>query len=51
VFEISDRQCGSVLGDFQVDVCAKCGKSRYKDFRDTTSDEMLALGFQRGDYR
>ena len=51
VFEIRDRLCGSVLGDFQTDVCAKCGKSKYTDFRDTTSDEILALGFHRGDYR
>jgi hypothetical protein len=51
IFEIRDQQCGSVIGDFQTDVCAKCGKSRYTDFRDTTSDEILALGFQRGDYK
>jgi hypothetical protein len=51
VFEIRDRQCGSVLGDFQTDVCAKCGKSRYTDFRNTPSDGILALGFQKGDYR
>jgi hypothetical protein len=51
VFEIRDRQCGSVLGDFQADVCPKCGRSRYTDFRHTTSDEILALGFQKGDYR
>jgi hypothetical protein len=50
VFEIRDRQCGSVLGDFQKDVCTGCGKSRYSDFRHTTSDEILAFGFQRADY-
>ena len=51
VFEIRGRECGSVLGDFQRDFCPKCGKSRFSDFRDATSDEIVALGFQAGDYR
>ena len=53
VFEIRDRQCGSVLGDSSVveDDCAKCGRSRYSAFRSATTDEILALGFQPGDYR
>jgi hypothetical protein len=53
VFEICDRHAGSVLGDSVAaeDVCAKCGKRRYSDFRNATSDEILALGFQPADYR
>lgn len=51
VFEVCDKQCGPVRGDIQTGACAKCGKSRYSDFRDTTSDEILALGFHSGDYK
>ena len=53
VFDIHERHAGSVLGDSVAaqDVCAKCRTSRYSDFRSATADEILALGFQPGDYR
>jgi len=53
VFSIHDRQAGSALGDSIAaeDVCTRCGKSRFSDFRSATADEILALGFQPGDYR
>jgi hypothetical protein len=53
VFEIRGKQRGSVIGESiaSENVCAKCGKSRYSDFRGATADEILALGFQPGDYR
>jgi hypothetical protein len=53
VFSIRDRQPGSALGDSVAaqDVCAQCGRNRYSDFRSATADEILALGFQPGDYR
>ena len=53
VFSIRDRRAGSALGNAVAteDLCAQCGKSRYSDFRGATADEILALGFQPGDYR
>ena len=53
VFEIRGRQPGAVLGDSVAaeDVCTKCGKCKFADFRNASSDEILALGFQPGDYR
>ena len=53
VFEIHGQQCGSAIGESVAadDACTKCGKSRFSDFRSASSDEILALGFQPGDYR
>ena len=53
MFEIRDRRADSVQGDAMTaeDVCVKCCMSRYSDFRSATSDEILALGFQSGDYK
>jgi hypothetical protein len=53
VFEICGKQAGQQLGESVVadDVCPKCGKNRFSDFRNATSDEILALGFQPLDYR
>jgi hypothetical protein len=53
VFEIRIQQHGSVIGE-SIDaenVCTKCGRNRYSVFRSATADEILALGFQPGDYR
>jgi DNA-directed RNA polymerase subunit RPC12/RpoP len=53
VFEIRERHAGSLLGDSVAaeDVCSKCGRSMYSDFRSATPDEILAVGFQPEDYR
>jgi hypothetical protein len=53
VLSIRDRQADTVLGHFAAagDVCAECRKSSYSDFRHATADEILALGFQPGDYQ
>jgi predicted RNA-binding Zn-ribbon protein involved in translation (DUF1610 family) len=32
-------------------LCPKCGKTRYGDFRSATTAEIRALGFRRGQYR
>lgn len=53
VFEIHERQCGSAIGESVASpgVCTKCGTSSFSDFRSATAEEILALGFQPGDYR
>ena len=53
VYEILDRRPGQRLGDsvFAEDVCTKCGKSMFSDFRRATADEILALGLQPRDYK
>ena len=53
VFDIRGQQCGSVIGESvaAADVCTKCRTSRFSDFRSATAEEILALGFQLGDYR
>lgn len=51
VFEISGQQCGPVIGFFGSEqTCAKCGTSEYSSFRNSTSEEIRALGFRPGDY-
>lgn len=53
VFDIRGQQCGSAIDGLGADdqVCTKCGKSRFSDFRSASANEILALGFQPGDYR
>jgi hypothetical protein len=51
VFGISGKQCGPAIGWFGSDeTCAKCGASEYSALRNSTSEEVRALGFQPGDY-
>jgi hypothetical protein len=53
IYEIQNRQAGQILGSavLSEDVCTKCGKSHFEDFRKATSDEVRGLGFQSADYR
>ena len=53
VFEIRGQQCGPAIGESvaTADVCIKCGTTRFSDFRSATAEEILALGFQPGDYK
>ena len=53
VFEISDKRCGAMLGQFgSGGVCPKCGVSKYSSFRNSSSGEIRALGFRwRQDYQ
>jgi hypothetical protein len=47
VFEISEKRCGAVLGQFgSEDACPKCGVSKYSSFQTSSSDEIRALGFR-----
>ena len=47
VYEVSDKRCGSVLAPFGAEgTCPKCGASEYSNFRNSSSDEIRALGFQ-----
>jgi hypothetical protein len=51
IFAISGRRCGPLIGSIDSDqTCQKCGASDYLSFRDSSSDEIRALGFQPGDY-
>jgi hypothetical protein len=52
VYEIQGKACGRHIGQFEDDasLCVRCAASPYLTFRDATSDEILALGFQVGDY-
>src|SRR6516162_4754966 len=49
-FEISEHHAGAVLAGSLSAVCPKCGRSAFAEFRNSTSDEILALGFRPGDY-
>ena len=53
VFEIHDLKCGSAIGDTLASpgACIRCGKTSFSDFLSSTTDEILALGFQPEDYR
>jgi hypothetical protein len=51
VFEIREHRAGPVLSGSTSDVCAKCKSSAYAEYRDTTLDEILALGFRPEDIK
>lgn len=52
VFEIHDLKCGSAIGYFDLtQACIRCGKTSFSDFRSSTTDEILALGFQPEDFK
>jgi hypothetical protein len=51
VFGISGQQCAPVLSStFSEQTCAKCGAGEYSGFRDSTSEQVRALGFRPADY-
>lgn len=51
VFGISGQQCGPAIGWAGSDqTCQKCGATEYVRFRNSTSDEVRALGIRYGDY-
>src|ERR1022692_1443065 len=54
VVEIQGKRRGPKIGwlhDLIPPVCAKCQSVQYDDFRDTTAEEIIALGFQPGEFK